>query len=460
MGTPELGPTYLRLAAASLLALSCHAGATNLPVGPAASPACIVRGNGEPRETLTVALAHGVDAAHAPVPRNESERLVFRQLYETLVTVDCEGQVRAGLAESWTEDAGGRSWTFRIRGDVQFADGSPLTARDVVASWPSTSATHAIGLVAVTVGSDRELTIELQRRASSPAIFADPVFAVAKHVGDDVWPFGTRAVRAEYGSGGSMTRLASAERSVEFHSLQGSDPRGALDAGVDLVVSADEGVIQYARALTGYRITPLPWNVTYVMMSRVGAGDVTLGALRSLASDAVRADARPAEPPYWWIAPECTPPGGERPDARRGPSKSFIAYPQDDAVSRGIAERLVSLSWPPERSPDWLRARLPVDDRDASAPSAKGMTLRALIEAVRGGEAAAVIVPLPRSPVGTCPVPSAASGDELTALLLRSAEYPAVTPLLDGRLSLIAREGVGDLAVDGDGALLLTGRVW
>src|SRR5439155_19885395 len=49
----------------------------------------------------TIALGDRVDPANAPHPTNDSERLLFRQLYETLVRVDCEGRVRPGLAASW-----------------------------------------------------------------------------------------------------------------------------------------------------------------------------------------------------------------------------------------------------------------------------------------------------------------------------------------------------------------------
>src|SRR5262245_5728638 len=45
----------------------------------------------------SVALADRIDPANAPYPTNESERLLFRQLYETLVRVDCDGHVAPGL---------------------------------------------------------------------------------------------------------------------------------------------------------------------------------------------------------------------------------------------------------------------------------------------------------------------------------------------------------------------------
>ena len=38
------------------------------------------------------------------------------------------------LADSWESNADGTEWTFHLRGDVTFHDGSPLTAADVKAS--------------------------------------------------------------------------------------------------------------------------------------------------------------------------------------------------------------------------------------------------------------------------------------------------------------------------------------
>ena len=82
----------------------------------------------------TVGLAERVDAANALHPSNESERLLFRQVFETLVRIDCEGAAASGLAASWRLDADG-SWLVVIRDDARFADGSPVTAADVRAGW-------------------------------------------------------------------------------------------------------------------------------------------------------------------------------------------------------------------------------------------------------------------------------------------------------------------------------------
>lgn len=61
--------------------------------------------------------------------------LVIGQLYETLTAVDATLSVRPALAGSWDILDGGRRIVFRLRPNLTFSDGSPLTASDVVRSW-------------------------------------------------------------------------------------------------------------------------------------------------------------------------------------------------------------------------------------------------------------------------------------------------------------------------------------
>ena len=56
------------------------------------------------------------------------------QLAETLVEADEKGNLLPGLAESWSSNAKGDEWTFKLRGGVQFHDGSMLQAANVVQS--------------------------------------------------------------------------------------------------------------------------------------------------------------------------------------------------------------------------------------------------------------------------------------------------------------------------------------
>ena len=70
-------------------------------------------------------------------PLNPLERdivSVYGVIYESLVTVDDNGLPQPLLAETWSETGNGKTWTFTLRENVTFSDGTPLTANDVVAS--------------------------------------------------------------------------------------------------------------------------------------------------------------------------------------------------------------------------------------------------------------------------------------------------------------------------------------
>ena len=88
---------------------------------------------GEP--IATVGLTDRIDSSHAPRPSNDGERLLFRQLYETLVRADCMGRVIPGLAASWRLDGDGRTWIVTLRENARFSDGTMATPADVRASW-------------------------------------------------------------------------------------------------------------------------------------------------------------------------------------------------------------------------------------------------------------------------------------------------------------------------------------
>ncbi len=60
---------------------------------------------------------------------------VMYMLADTLVTVDFDMKtIKPGLAESWTVSPDGKTYSFKIRKDVKFCDGRPMTIDDVVYS--------------------------------------------------------------------------------------------------------------------------------------------------------------------------------------------------------------------------------------------------------------------------------------------------------------------------------------
>ena len=67
-------------------------------------------------------------------PQERDILSIYHLVYESLVTIDDEGLPQPLLAESWNVADDGKTWTFILRENLMFSDGSPLTAADVAAS--------------------------------------------------------------------------------------------------------------------------------------------------------------------------------------------------------------------------------------------------------------------------------------------------------------------------------------
>src|SRR4051812_41892674 len=55
-------------------------------------------------------------------------------IYDTLFATDAKSQVRPQMVEKWSESPDHRLWTFTLRSGLEFHDGKPVTAEDVIAS--------------------------------------------------------------------------------------------------------------------------------------------------------------------------------------------------------------------------------------------------------------------------------------------------------------------------------------
>jgi peptide/nickel transport system substrate-binding protein len=53
------------------------------------------------------------------------------ETYDTLITYDKDGSYAGDVARSWDLSPDGNTWTFHLRNDIYFSDGTQLTARDV-----------------------------------------------------------------------------------------------------------------------------------------------------------------------------------------------------------------------------------------------------------------------------------------------------------------------------------------
>ena len=93
-------------------------------------------------------------------------------MYDTLVVQDKDGTFYPSLAEKWEMSADGKAYTFSLRNDVKFHDGTPFNAAAVVANLtriadPATQSQKAVFLLGPYEGSDvvDEYTVRIRLKA-------------------------------------------------------------------------------------------------------------------------------------------------------------------------------------------------------------------------------------------------------------------------------------------------------
>jgi peptide/nickel transport system substrate-binding protein len=84
-----------------------------------------------------VVASYGDPKTFNPITENESSSdNILRFMFAALLNYDTQlQQVGPGLAESWTNAADNKTWTFKLRKNLRWSDGEPLTADDVVFTW-------------------------------------------------------------------------------------------------------------------------------------------------------------------------------------------------------------------------------------------------------------------------------------------------------------------------------------
>jgi extracellular solute-binding protein (family 5) len=428
--------------AALLLGAACRSSPAGAPPAPAPAlpvDACALSDDSAIPESLTLALPGGVDPAHAPVPETDAERMVFRQLYETLVRLDCTGAPRPGLAQAWSASDSGVQWTFTLRAGARFQDGQAVTARDVVASWMSGDTTLLEGAI-VTAPDDRTLVLRLRHPSAAPPLWlADPALAVTRAMAGESWPEGTGSYAVDSVAGGAvLTPLGGRRPTLQLPRLGVGDARDWLDRGIDLVVTGDAAALGYAASRPDLMTEALPWDRTYLLLAPGAAPPVTTAWREGLARDAVRVEARAAEAPAWWTAfPVCIgpPPTGAPPLPPEGP-RFLVAYPREDATARSIAERLVALEGAPAGTTGRAVALGPAE------------LMGALAAGQAGGGGWQFVIPFPQVVLEPC---RAVHGLVARAPWLTFASQ--IVPLIDTRRRVVWRRGAAAFTVDWDGTL-------
>ncbi|AOF89414.1 ABC transporter substrate-binding protein [Sinorhizobium sp. RAC02] len=84
---------------------------------------------------VTVALSSDLRSSNPGVNRDGNTDSVILHIVEGLVGYNNGGEVKPLLAKSFETSADGLTYTFKLRTDVKFHNGKPLTADDVVWNW-------------------------------------------------------------------------------------------------------------------------------------------------------------------------------------------------------------------------------------------------------------------------------------------------------------------------------------
>lgn len=440
-----------------LIAIAAVACSSSSPRAAAPPPtpvsACVIGApQGVAGDTLSIATTAPVDWSHVPVPTNAAEQLAFAQLYQTLIDVDCDGHARPALAASWTLDETKTRLTVSLRHDAMFWSGKPVTADDVLAAWRRTaSQSSPAARLARTIASgttaidDHTLVISLPDTAWMA--LASPTLAVYEQQATARWPEGSGPYRiAEPSSTGAFLLMPIASESAPYlmsRRLPSGDPRDAIDAGSEVLVTDDPVAVGYARAHANLMAFPLTWTRTYALAvpdfalriaSALLRPDTEIVALRaSLAHDAVHADARAAEPPYWWQGGlACHATLDSVPATRTAGFRSNrVVYRRDDRIARGLAERLVAL-----------------EPRSAAAGLAPDDFARAL----RDGSELAYVLELPRMSLSACD-DFRELHSSVPWLTSAAAADAKLVPLIDTRETAILNRNHVSATVDWSGTL-------
>ncbi len=149
-------------------------------------------------------------------------------MYDGLTTVAPSGQIISHLAKSWDVSPDGLTYTFHLRDDVKFQDGTTLKASDAVWSiqrliginkGPSNLLVGLIDPANVTAPDDKTLMITLSH-AFSPFLASTPVLMVlnqtliaAHATADDKWG---EAYVGEHSAGSGPYTLTSYNRSADM----------------------------------------------------------------------------------------------------------------------------------------------------------------------------------------------------------------------------------------------------
>ncbi|MDR0554405.1 MAG: ABC transporter substrate-binding protein [Treponema sp.] len=137
-------------------------------------------------KTFTVAINGDITSMDPAYVYDYSSNVVGFQIFETLLTYDANNNLIPYLAESWRA-VDNLTYVYKIRGDVKFSDGTPLTADDVVFSIENARKEESYvawmfaAVESVTQTGNLEVTVKLNSPSASwPHVLATAGGVISK----------------------------------------------------------------------------------------------------------------------------------------------------------------------------------------------------------------------------------------------------------------------------------------
>ncbi|WP_159043320.1 ABC transporter substrate-binding protein [Streptomyces sp. NBRC 110028] len=170
-GPPTRRTTFLGLAGLGLTGLATASGC-RLAVDEARG----ATGDSGAHRGGTLTIAMNLDARPVAAQAHQAQSVVWRRMvFETLTEYDAAGIPRPLLATSWKITDGGRTVALRLRDDVRFHSGRPMTSKDVIFSLKRTADPVAVTqaravsahITDMTADGDHALRIRLGRPAGN-----------------------------------------------------------------------------------------------------------------------------------------------------------------------------------------------------------------------------------------------------------------------------------------------------
>lgn len=148
---------------------------------------------GASAQSITAGLAAAPSSMDPHFATTGQNQQVAAVIYDRLIHIGADGSFVSGLATEWRVSDDQLTWTFKLRENVRFHDGSPFTAADVVFTFeripvvPNSPAPFTQRLAAIssaTAIDDHTLVITTASPAPGLPTDLSTIYIVSQNVGD------------------------------------------------------------------------------------------------------------------------------------------------------------------------------------------------------------------------------------------------------------------------------------